>query len=463
LFSTITCEFTRVDDPTRISAGEQLFLNPKGGAIALYSTLRPVFATPSTYNINRELFEYMFYQNNGQYFTIGEVIQATKNNNNSGDRIRFTLIGDPAMRLAIPEYNVMTDSINGVAATSFNDTLKALSKVRISGHIEDDNGSFLSEFNGVVNPTVFDKMAGKTTLRNDGAGAPLNFKTRENIIFSGVASVKDGRFSFEFVIPLDISFVIGEGKLSYYATDSVIDANGYYEDFLVGGLNVAAQLDDIGPLVKVFINDTNFVNGGLTNKNPLSIALISDTSGINTVGSGIGHDIIGILDGNTSNPYILNAYFESDLDSYQRGTVRFPFFDLPVGEHTLLIRAWDVNNNPGEGQISFIVDQSTELALKRILNYPNPFNDFTRFQFEHNRAGEPLEIDIQIFDAYGNIVKRITESLVSTGNRVNQITWDGKAEDGSLLSSGVYVYIVQVKSTEDGSVAQGYSKLVFVK
>ena len=306
-------------------------------------------------------------------------------------------------------------------------------------------------------------MANKTTLLNDGVGVPLNYKTRENIIFSGIASVNSGRFSFEFVIPLDISFVIGEGKISYYATDSVRDANGYNTDILVGGLNIDAQPDDDGPLVRVFINDTNFVHGGLTNKDPLSIALISDTSGINTVGSGIGHDIIGILDGNTGSPYILNAYFESDLNSYQKGTVRFPFFDLPVGEHNLLIRAWDVNNNPGEGMISFIVDQSTELALKRILNYPNPFNDFTRFQFEHNRAGEPLEIDIQIFNANGGIVKRITESLVSTGNRVNQITWDGKADDGSLLSSGIYVYVVQVKSAEDGSVAQGYSKLVFVK
>ncbi len=463
LFSTITCEFTRVDDPYRVSAGEQLFLNPNGGAIALYSTLRPVFATPSTYNINRQLFQYLFYQQNGKYLTIGEVIQATKNNNTSGDRLRFALIGDPAMYLAIPEHRVLTDSINGVSAAAFNDTLKALSHVKISGHLEDVNNTLLSSFNGIILPTVYDKKVEKTTLVNDGEGQPIKYKTQENVIFKGRASVENGLFTFEFTVPLDISFVIGEGKISYYATDSVKDAAGYNTDILVGGLDLTAKPDDEGPLVRVFINDTNFVAGGLTDKDPISLALISDSSGINTVGSGIGHDILGILDGNTSAPYILNSYFESDLNSYQSGQVTFPFFDLPVGEHHLLVRAWDVNNNPGEGEITFIVDASVELALSRVLNYPNPFTTETHFQFEHNRAGESLEIEIHIFNQSGELVKKIKENVVSTGNRVNQITWDGRSDSGATLGSGLYVYRVQVKSAEDGSTAQDYSKLVFIK
>ncbi len=462
LFITVTCEFTRVDDPARVSAGEQLFLNSQGGAIALFSTLRPVYATTNTYNINKELFEYSFSQVNGEYLTLGDIIRITKNNNQSNDKIRFSLIGDPALKLAIPEHKVITDSINGIAVGAFADTLKALSKVRITGHIEDFNGNLLTDFNGIVNPTVYDKKSDKATLRNDNQGAIFNYKTRENIIFKGESSVESGMFAYEFVVPLDISFVIDEGKFSYYATNKVTDAAGVETGILIGGLNLDADFDDEGPEVRVFINDTNFISGGLTDKNPTSIALIADSSGINTVGNGIGHDIVGILDGNTSSPYVLNNYFQSDLNNYQSGRVTFPFFDLEAGTHNLLIRAWDVNNNPGEGEVIFIVDDSHQLALNRVLNYPNPFSNITRFQFEHNRAGDPLQIDIQIFDQKGEMVKRIQQTLVSEGNIVNQITWDGKSDKGSYLSSGVFVYRVIVRSTTDGSSTQDYSKLVFV-
>jgi hypothetical protein len=406
----------------------------------------------------------MFSEQNGEYLSLGEVIQATKNNNNSGDRLRFSLIGDPAMYLALPRNRVITDEINGKpAAQAVTDTLKALSKVIIKGHIEDASGNYLTEFNGLVLPTVFDKKAPKTTLVNDGAGQPLNYKTRENIIYRGKATVTNGEFEFEFVVPLDISFVIDNGKISYYATDSLIDAGGFNKDVLVGGLNLNAQPDDEGPIVRLFINDTNFISGGLTDKDPTALALIADSSGINTVGTGIGHDILGILDNNTSAPFVLNDYFQSDVDSYQSGTVNYPFFDLPAGLHSLLVRAWDVNNNMGQDEITFVVDESAQLALKQVLNYPNPFHTETRFQFEHNRAGEQLDVDIQIFNQQGALIKRIEERLNSLGNRVNQITWDGRDDSGSEIGSGVYVYRVIVRSAEDGSTATDFSKLVFIR
>ena len=463
VFTTITCEFSRLDDPTRVSAGEQLFLNSEGGAAALYSTLRPVFATTSTYLINNRLFEFLFMEANGEFLTLGEVNRATKNASTSGDRLRFALIGDPAMKLAIPRYRVVTDSINGVDVSQFNDTLKALSQVKVHGHVEDLQGNLVTDYSGIVNPTVYDKKAPKKTLMNDGYGYEFNYETRENIIYRGKSSVEGGQFTFEFVIPLDINFVVGEGKFSYYATDSTNDAAGYNSDLLIGSLNLNATPDDKGPEVRVFINDTNFISGGLTDVNPVNISLISDSSGINTVGSGIGHDILGILDGETNSPFILNDYFQSDLNSFQSGAVTFPFFELSPGEHHLLVRAWDVNNNMGEGETYFIVDNSHGLALKRVLNYPNPFSDFTTFQFEHNRAGEPLEVDIQIFDQYGRLVHRIEERVTSLGNRVNQISWDGTNAGGSPLGSGVFVYRVKVRSLEDGSESTGYSKLVFVK
>jgi hypothetical protein len=335
--------------------------------------------------------------------------------------------------------------------------------VKIHGHIANANGILQSSYNGVVVPSVYDKKTNRFTLANDGIGSQLPYKSQENLIYKGKVSVTNGRFEFEFVVPLDISFVVGPGKISYYATDSVNDASGSYTKALIGSMNLNAPVDTVGPLVRVFINDTNFISGGLTDRNPTGLALISDSSGINTVGTGIGHDIIGILDGNTGSPIILNDYFIADLNSYQSGTVKYPFFNLPVGEHTLMVRAWDVYNNPSESTISFIVDESTQLALNRLFNYPNPFHINTRFQFEHNRAGEPLEVEIQIFDQQGRLVKTIQENLTSEGNRVNQIEWDGTGDQGTFLGTGVYVYRVKVKSAKDGSEAFGFSKLVFIK
>jgi hypothetical protein len=464
VFTTVTCEFTRVDDPTRVSAGEQLFLNPNGGAAALISTLRPVFATSSTYIINQQLIRNMVTDVNGEYLSLGEVVMATKNANNTNDGLRFALIGDPAMYLAIPKQRVVTDEINGKPAhIAIVDTLKALSKVVIKGHLEDQNGNLLSNFNGILLPTVFDKNAPKSTLNNDGAGKTLIYQTQENVIYRGKASVKNGEFQFEFVVPLDINFAIDAGKISYYATDSVTDAGGYNKSIHVGGLDTSVAMDNTPPVVQVFINDTNFVSGGLTNRSPKGLALLSDENGINTVGTGIGHELLGILDGNTAKPFLLNDYFQADLDDYRSGTVLYPFFDLEPGEHTLLVRAWDVANNMGQGEITFIVDESAQLALNRVFNYPNPFNTETRFQFEHNRAGEPLSVDIQIFDVNGQLTKRIQQELNSEGNRVSQITWDGTSDSGKPISSGMYVYRVIVKSTVDGSTAADYSKLVYIK
>jgi hypothetical protein len=464
VFTTVTCEFTRVDDPNRVSAGEQLFLNATGGAVALVSTMRPVFATTSTYIINQQLIRNMVTKVNGQHLSLGEAVMVTKNMNNTNDGLRFALIGDPAMYLALPEQRVVTDEINGKPANvAIVDTLKALSKVVVKGHLEDGNGALLSNFNGILLPTVYDKKAPKSTLLNDGVGKVLNYEAQENVIYRGKASVTNGQFEFEFVVPLDISFAIGAGKISYYATDSVIDAGGFNKSILVGGLDTSVALDDTPPLVRVFINDTNFISGGLTNRSPRGLALLSDENGINTVGTGIGHELLGILDGNTAKPFVLNDYFQADLDDYRSGTVLYPFFDLEPGEHTLLIRAWDVANNMGQDQITFIVDESAQLALNRVFNYPNPFNIETRFQFEHNRAGEPLEVDIQIFEVNGQLVKRIQQELTSEGNRVSQITWDGTSDSGNPIASGLYVYRVIVKSTVDGSTATDYSKLVYIK
>lgn len=463
LFVTITCEFTRLDDPLRVSGGEQTFLNPNGGAISLISTMRPIYATSSTYNVNRLLHEQLLYPDNGSYRTLGEAVKNTKNFNSSHERVRFVLVGDPSMHLAIPKHQVYTDSINRQHISVFNDTLNALSRVRLSGYIGNNQGAVLSDFNGIIFPTVYDKKSPRVTLMNDGIGPPIPFETQENIIFRGKVSVTNGRFDFEFIIPLDINFAFGEGKISYYAASNNTDAQGNIKNIVIGGLNMNAPGDITGPLIRLFINDTSFISGGITDQNPIGLALIADSSGINTVGSGIGHDIIGILNGNTQEPIILNDYFTYDLDSYTRGTLRYPFFNLDAGEYSLMVRAWDVFNNFSEATIKFIVDDSPQIALKRVFNYPNPFNTFTTFQFEHNRAGEPLDIEIHIYNSMGEIVKTFNEQLISTGNRVDSIEWDGTSNQGHPIGSGVYLFRVRVKSQKDNSEALGFSRLVFIK
>jgi len=310
--------------------------------------------------------------------------------------LSFSLFGDPAMKLAIPNFNIATTQLNGMDVSSFTDTINSLNKVSVKGRVVDHQGQTLSSFNGEVRPIVFDKEVSRQTLVNDGVGAPQTFVERNNIVYQGRASVVNGEFSFEFVVPLDISYQYGKGRISYYADNGDQDAAGFYEDFYLGGLDTTAQVDTKGPELSLYLNDESFVNGGMTNEKPEIYAILSDSSGINTVGRGIGHDILAILDGDVNNAIVLNEYYTADVNSFQRGSLRFALNDLKQGNHTLTLRAWDVYNNPSEATIDFIVADSEDLTLRYVLNYPNPFTTYTEFQFEHNRANQPLEVLIQV-------------------------------------------------------------------
>ena len=460
---TITCEFTRYDDPQRISAGEYGHLNPNGGFIALYSTQRVVYASPQTLALTSEIFDTALHRPNGVTRSLGEVIRMVKNNNIGRDKLSFSLFGDPAMKLAIPNYNVITTELNGVNVVSFSDTINSLNKVAVRGRVVDHQGQVLTSFNGEVRPIVFDKEVNRQTLVNDGVGAPQTFVQRNNIVYQGRASVTNGEFSFEFVVPLDISYQFGKGRISYYADNGEEDAAGFFEDFYLGGLDTTAQLDSEGPELALYLNDESFVNGGMTNERPEIYAVLSDSSGINTVGRGIGHDILAILDGDVNNAIVLNEYYTADVNSFQKGSLRFALNDLKEGSHTLTLRAWDVYNNPSETTIDFIVADSEDLTLRYVLNYPNPFTTYTEFQFEHNRANQPLEVLIQVFTVSGKMVKTIQREIVPQGNRVTGISWDGLDDYGDRIGKGVYMYKLSVRSKLDQSQAQEYQKLVILR
>lgn len=462
-FVTATCEFTRFDNPGLTSAGELVFLNPNGGGIGLLTTTRLVYSGPNA-QLNTSFYNHVFTKENGKTFPIGEICRKTKNavSHNINNR-SFCLIGDPAMRLNFPIQNAITTRINGQAFNGLSDTLKALSKVTIDGIITDQNGNKITNYNGIITPTVFDKAITLNTLGQDPSSNVREFQLQRNVIYRGRASVVNGDFSFTFVVPKDIRFEFGEGKISYYALNNINleDAAGA-DKITVGGLSSNPIVDNEGPEIRLYMNDETFVFGGTTDENPDMLAFVSDESGINTVGTGIGHDISAVLDGNTDKTIVLNDYYVADLDDYTRGTIRYPFFNLEDGLHTLRLKVWDVANNSAEAYTEFVVVRSAELALNHVLNYPNPFTTNTDFYFEHNQPGLPLDVQIQVFTVSGKIVKTLETSFQNSSARSQPINWDGRDEYGDKIGRGVYVYRVKVR-TSDGKTAQKFEKLVILK
>ncbi len=460
VFVTATCEFSRFDDPTRVSAGENVFLNPNGGAVSLFTTTRPTYASGNSV-LNKSFFKFALTKADGKHRKMGDVIRLAKNESGSSANGRkFVLLGDPAIDFAFPKERVVTLKVNDINVTEPIDTLKALSNVTISGELQDDEGNKLTTFNGTLYPTIFDKPFPYTTLGNDPGSIPKTFYIQKNPIYKGKASIENGEWSFSFIVPKDIAYQYGFGKFSYYAKNEDTDVAGYFTDVVVGGYNAFAAADDEGPVIKLFMNDRDFVFGGLTDQNPVLLADVFDESGINTVGSGVGHDIVARIDDDMD--FILNDYYEASLDNYQVGTVTYPFFNLPNGLHKLSLKIWDVYNNSSTAYTEFVVAESSEMAIDYLMNYPNPFKDWTVFSFEHNQSQEPIDVKIEIYSLTGQLVKTITDVYNTGGYRYKSYKWDGCDDGGEKLNQGFYVYRVIVQNS-DGTVSQDNDKLVILK
>ncbi len=476
LFLTATCSFTGFDNPLFTSAGEETFLNPRGGAIALLTTVRAVFA-----NQNAELTEATMRQlfsriEGGRYPSLGTAMINAKNGFSNQFIItnsrKFALIGDPALQLAIPTFGVRTARINTQEISELSrDTIRALQRVTVEGVVTDLAGQPLNNFNGIVYPLVFDKPTTASTLAQDLGSRLKSFLVQRNIIFKGRASVRNGAFSFTFVVPKDINYQFGEGKISYYAADErqMIDATGNYNRVIIGGTDASAFADTQGPEVNVYMNTEDFIFGSITNANPTLLVRLRDDNGINVVGNSIGHDLEAVLNNNTQNTFLLNDFYEAELDDYTRGIVRYPLFRLPEGRHEIRVTAWDVANNPAQGYTEFIVAESGKVALERVLNYPNPFTDRTCFQFDHNLANQELDVRIQIFTISGRLVKTIQHTMFSDGAiRLGDcIEWDGRDDFGDRLARGVYLYKVKIRAgLSAAATVQGeskFEKLVILK
>jgi hypothetical protein len=470
LFMTATCEFSRWDDPIRTSAGENVLLNPNGGGMGLMTTTRLAYSSQNQM-ISNDFYDVVFKptdeegrdQRLGDIYRRAKVAATPAGNSGTPNHRNFSLLGDPSVRLAMARNEAVITAITDTLGNPM-DTIKALSTVRISGTVNSPSGQVLTDFNGTVVPTVYDKQTSVATLVNDpsSSATPFNFKVRKNVIYRGRATVTNGQFQFSFVVPKDIDYRVDSGRVSIYAESLTVNACGYTNDPLVGGTDNTALADNEGPLIELYMNDESFVNGGTTNETPLLYAKLYDQSGINTLGSSIGHDLSAVVDANTQNAIVLNDWYEADKDTYKSGEVRYRFTDLPEGRHTLDLKAWDVYNNSSLKSTEFVVAPSAELALAHVLNYPNPFTTHTEFYFEHNRPCTVLDCQVQVFTISGRLVKTLNRSLDCNGFRSEPLPWNGLDDHGDKIGRGVYVYRLSI-ATPTGEKADKIEKLVILR
>jgi hypothetical protein len=461
LFITATCELSRYDEYDKFTAGERIYFKENGGGIALVTTTRVVFSNRNK-EMNRNFTDEMIVASLNPGMKLGDIIREAKSTTNTGDGNRkFTLLGDPALRLAFPKNNVVATHINNVPVSQPHDTLKSLAKISVKGEVRNTADVLMAGFNGVASLIVYDKMKTINTLQNDPESDAFSFDLQKNTVFKGKTRVNNGIFEFTFLVPKDIDYNFGPGKLSLYASNDTTDAGGYSKEIIVGGVSDTVLNDDEGPEVDVFLNDENFAFGGITDEDPTLLLILADENGINTSGNGIGHDITAIIDNDTRNVLVLNDFYESELDDITSGTVKYPFSQLSAGRHTLLVKAWDILNNSGQGYTEFIVEENASLALEHVLNYPNPFTTNTTFMFEHNKPAQELDLRIEIFSVSGKVVKTIRQTVNSLGYRVADINWDGKDDYGDKIGKGVYIYRITLSDSYGKKVTK-YQKLVLL-
>ena len=473
-FVTVTCEYTKFDNPNRPTAGEYLYWNSKGGAIGMLTTTRRIFLNVGVL-FNVKLQDYLFGINGApENVSMAEALRLTKTSpslSGVNQRRLVFFIGDPAMKLALPKPEIKLTHINGTPVSGNTEMLRALDLATLKGEVVDQSGNILSNYNGQLTATIYDKLVERSTLGNDGTTDSsgnlllLDFETLGSTIFKGQASISNGVFDFSFVVPRDIQIAEGTGKVSFYAKEEVQlnDHTGADLSVRIGGINPNASQDNVGPTINLFMNDESFISGGITNENPTLLVNLFDLNGINTIG-GVGHDILATLDGDEANAFNLNDYYVANQDDFQNGTVNYPFRYLDPGEHLLKLKAWDVYNNSSEAEIRFVVyDENDGLFIDHVLNYPNPFINYTEFWFNHN-SSEPLDIMVQIFSISGKLVKTLHGQSSGDGKANSalsrDITWDGTDDFGDFIGKGVYVYKLTVRSSLTGSTATKFEKLV---
>ena len=450
-----TCSFAYFDSGKR-SAAEEALLNTRGGAIGVMSACRTVYASQNRV-INRNLCDTLLGHKDpfSYYSTLGSASRDAKNMTGIGDenKLAYVLLGDPAMRLAFPtEFNVLT--------TSCSDTVRALTTHRVKGQIIDSDSNRVDWFNGKVHVTIYDKIQSITTHDNDKPNVEekvtITYKDYPNIIFRSEITVTNGQFEFVFMTPKDIRYNFGNGRIVYYAYDSEnkAEAVGHYEDFIIGGSSSVVIEDKQGPNIAMYLNNPAFADYGRTHEHPHFYATLQDEHGINTVGSGIGHDILMVIDDQPNQTYVLNDYFTNTDGDYRKGAIDYKMATLEAGDHVMTLRAWDLCNNSSTATLHFSVVKGLDTQIFKVVTYPNPvsLSGTLNMRIEYDRPDDLVQTDIYVYNLSGQVVWHHTQE------DAKEIQWN-IGEMG--ITSGIYSYRVLLK-TEDTVAVSNTGKIIVV-
>ncbi len=434
-----TCSFSHFDGGIP-SAGEEAVLNPHGGAVGVVSACRTVYASQNKI-LNDHLCDTLFGHTDAFSYdmTIGRAVSIAKNmTGQTQNKLPYVLLGDPALRLNYPtDYQIQT--------TTQLDTIRALSVQTVEGYIMTSTGDTAHWFNGPMDITIWDKMQQSITRDNDepkeANKVKIPFNNYPNTLFAGQTIVENGKFSYTFMVPKDIRYNYGNGRIAYYAYDkeSGEEGIGYCEDFVVGGSSTLEIIDTIGPDLRLYINNPAFVDGGKTYEFPHFYAEIYDENGINTVGSGIGHDLLLIVDNDPNQTFVLNDYFTARSNSYQQGTVSFKMPEMTEGAHSITFRAWDLLNNSNTAALNFQVVKGMNPTLYKVLTYPNPVaaTGVLNFRIEFDQPDEVVQTEIYLYDLSGRLIK--THKQVGTEG----IQWNMNELNAT---PGMYMYLLKIKT-----------------
>lgn len=460
---TATCDFTRFDD-LNTSAGEDVFLNKSSGGIALFTTVRVAYSRPN-FPINDNVIRNLFERNNGRRRTLGEVMQATKNTLSSVYKLGFCLIGDPAVKIAYPEFGMKVTTVNGQSVDGNSISFKALEKITVEGEVLDASGQLVTDFTGIVNPTVKDSKVTVTCLKNSNKddSPAFTFTDYPNTIFIGNDSVRNGKFSFTFTVPKDISYSNLQGKMNLYAvdTESGNEAQGNFDNFIVGGTSDTAETDTIGPEIRaLYLNDTTFVDGGQVNTTPYFVAELWDKSGVNITGSSVGHDMMLVIDESTVLSYNLNSYYELLLGEDGTGIVKFPIPALEPGKHTAEFWVWDILNNSTVRTFTFEVVEGLKPFLFDVIATPGIAREQVTFHLMHNRPESWMRVGIMVYDLAGRQLWKHEESGTSGLFENYTVSWD-LTSGGARMRPGVYIYRAAI-STDNSKDATKARKFIIL-
>ena len=460
---TATCDFTRFDD-LNTSAGEDVFLNKSSGGIALFTTVRVAYSRPN-FPINDNVIRNLFERNNGRRRTLGEVMQATKNTLSSVYKLGFCLIGDPAVKMAYPEFGMKVTTVNGQSVDGNSISFKALEKITVEGEVLDASGQLVTDFTGIVNPTVKDSKVTVTCLKNSNKddSPAFTFTDYPNTIFIGNDSVRNGKFSFTFTVPKDISYSNLQGKMNLYAvdTESGNEAQGNFDNFIVGGTSDTAETDTIGPEIRaLYLNDTTFVDGGQVNTTPYFVAELWDKSGVNITGSSVGHDMMLVIDESTVLSYNLNSYYELLPGEDGTGIVKFPIPALEPGKHTAEFWVWDILNNSTVRTFTFEVVEGLKPFLFDVIATPGIAREQVTFHLMHNRPESRMRVGIMVYDLAGRQLWKHEESGTSGLFENYTVSWD-LTSGGVRMRPGVYIYRAAI-STDNSKDATKARKFIIL-